>query len=159
MAEILLEAGGLLPEMQLSVTAEHIISGASASRDWQVQHHDRAEAKAMGLPDVIMNTPTQAGHIGRYITELFGKRARITSIRFRMNRPITPGDSITFSGSIRHACPTNDMTHLILDVDLNRDGRPVTVACLCITVPTTDQASSPWKTDLPRKVFQAPDFK
>lgn len=95
-----LAVGDTLPPLMLTVTARHIVAGAAASRDWQPQHHDRAQAGAMGLPDIIANTPTQAGWLCRYATDWSGPRGRIGRSRLRMLQPVCPGAVLTMTGRL-----------------------------------------------------------
>ncbi|TMO53710.1 hypothetical protein CWC18_21060, partial [Pseudoalteromonas aurantia] len=49
------EVGQKLPELVIDVTAEQIVAGAMASRDYQDVHHDKDKAQALGSPDIFMN--------------------------------------------------------------------------------------------------------
>lgn len=90
-----------LPERRVTITAHHVVLGAFASRDWQPQHHDRTYAVAAGLPDIILNTPTQTGWFCAYLTAWAGPQARIARWRLRMHTPIIPGMNAIFSGEAR----------------------------------------------------------
>ena len=76
------------PEVTLAQLRD--VLGATASRDWQPQHHDKDAAQRAGLTDIIMNNYTQAGLISRYITDWSGPIGRIGRLKFRMRRPICP---------------------------------------------------------------------
>lgn len=96
-----LEVGAELPQLDLPVEARHIIMGATASRDWQPQHHDHdCAVRRMGLPDIIANTPTQTGWLSRYVTDWSGPHGRIGRLRVRMLQPVCPGDLIVLRGRV-----------------------------------------------------------
>lgn len=97
-------AGTTLPTRTVLISPVHIVAGAIATRDWRPQHHDRQQCiEVYGLPDIIMNTPTQAGWIASYATMWSGPSGRVARIGFQMRRPIIPGLDLGFSGTIEAA--------------------------------------------------------
>jgi len=94
--------GDRLPVLKVDVTARIVIMGASASRDWQPQHHDHAWAvNRAGTRDIFLNTPNQGGWIERYLTDWTGAKGRLGKMRFRMRRSICVGDALAFEGVVR----------------------------------------------------------
>lgn len=89
-----------LPAVTRTVSARDIVMGAAASRDWQPQHHDADHARAMKLPGIIMNTPTQTGWFHGYLLEWAGNDARIGRWKLSMIRPICPGMEVTLNGTV-----------------------------------------------------------
>jgi acyl dehydratase len=95
------KAGDALPSFEVAVTARTVVQGAASTRDWQPQHHDHAWATTRaGTKDIFLNTPNQAGWIERYLTDHFGPHARLARLRFRMRRPVFPGDTLVFTGTV-----------------------------------------------------------
>ncbi len=92
--------GDELPELQIPLTTSLIVSGAIASRDFTPVHHDKAAAQASGMPDVFMNILTTNGLVGRYVTDWAGPNARIRNVQIKLGTPNTPGDTMTFNGSV-----------------------------------------------------------
>ena len=92
--------GDALPELKILLTTSLIVSGAIASRDFTPVHHDRAPALASGMPDVFMNILTTNGLVGRYLTDWAGPNALIRNIKIKLGTPNSPGDTMTFSGSV-----------------------------------------------------------
>lgn len=82
--------GDRLPELRVAMTAQKIISAAAATRDWQPIHHDHEAAIKAGLRGVILNSPSQAGWISKYITDWAGPGAIIKRMSFRMKDSICP---------------------------------------------------------------------
>lgn len=93
--------GDRLPPLELDVTARTVVLGASASRDWQPQHHDHHWARRKVGSDIFLNTPTQAGWIERYLTDWAGPTGRLGSLTFRMRRTVTPRDLLRFEGTVQ----------------------------------------------------------
>ena len=89
-----------LPVQVREVTAFDIIMGAAATRDWQPQHHDADHARAMNLPGVIMNTPTQTGWFHAYAMAWAGEVATVRRWKLKMLRPICPGTRIALHGTV-----------------------------------------------------------
>jgi len=89
-----------LPELRVTMTAQHIISAAAATRDWQPIHHDHDIAIKSGLRGIILNAPSQTGWISKYITDWAGSHAEIKRMAFKMKDSICPGDEMTINGEI-----------------------------------------------------------
>lgn len=92
--------GDRLPELRVAMTAQKIISAAAATRDWQPIHHDHEAAIKAGLRGVILNSPSQAGWISKYITDWAGPGAIIKRMSFRMKDSICPGDEMALAGEV-----------------------------------------------------------
>jgi acyl dehydratase len=136
--------GDRLPQLAVDVTARTVIMGASASRDWQPQHHDHAWAVSRaGTRDIFLNTPNQAGWIERYLTGWAGPRARLGKLRFRMRRPVCPGDQLTFDGEVIAVTDAAGCRWVDLDVSLRVEGEAVTVCAARLAVPR-DETDNPW---------------
>lgn len=95
-----MNTGDRLPELRVAMTAQKIISAAAATRDWQPIHHDHEAAIKAGLRGVILNSPSQAGWISKYITDWAGPGAIIKRMSFRMKDSICPGDEMALTGEV-----------------------------------------------------------
>ena len=93
--------GDSLPELRIPITTTLVVAGAVASRDFTPVHHDAAEARARGLSDVIMNTMTTSGLVGRFVTDWSGPDGIIRSLALKLGAPNLPGDTMTLRGSVR----------------------------------------------------------
>ena len=127
-----IQIGDTLPELCVVMNAQKIISGAAATRDWQPIHHDHDLAIKSGLRGIIVNAPTQAGWISKYITDWAGARAQIKRLSFRMKDSICPGDDMTLRGEItgkeEHGQTTATVTVTV-------DGKTKTVAQVVFSLP------------------------
>jgi acyl dehydratase len=134
-------AGDALPELVVGVTSRTVIMGASASRDWQPQHHDHAWAvEKVGPRGIFLNTPNQAGWIERYVTQWAGAAARLGRMRFRMRRTVCPGDELRFNATVT---AVGDDGWLDLDITLTVGGETVTTCTARVCVPR-DPTDNPW---------------
>lgn len=140
------QAEDRLPDLMVGVTRKMIIAGATASRDWQAQHHDKDAARQAGLPDIIMNNYTQAGLISRYVTDWSGPIGRIGRLRFSMRRPICPENNVHFSGQVVSVERNDDQIAWIqLDIALNDGEALLTSASVRLAMPADAGARSPWR--------------
>lgn len=134
------EVGTRLPELVLAVTARTVVIGASASRDWQPQHHDHAWAVTRaGTPDIFLNTPNQAGWIERFITDWTGPRGRLGKLRFRMRKPVCPGDELRFNGTVTAVAAG----WIEIDITLTVGETAVTECTARVALPIDDD-DNPW---------------
>jgi 3-oxo-4,17-pregnadiene-20-carboxyl-CoA hydratase beta subunit len=95
-----IEAGQVLPELDLSITAAMVVGGALASRDYTPVHHDKSAAVAQGLPDIFMNILTTQGICSRYVTDWAGPDALIKGIKTKLGGPNMPGDTLKLRGKV-----------------------------------------------------------
>lgn len=94
------QVGDVIPELHVVLSAQKIISAAAATRDWQPIHHDHEAAIKAGLRGIILNSPSQAGWISKYITDWAGPAASICKMSFRMKDSFCPGDEMILRGEI-----------------------------------------------------------
>jgi acyl dehydratase len=142
-----LSVGARLPELRITTTAKVIIMGASASRDWQPQHHDTAWARdGAGLPDIIMNNYTQIGFVSRYITDWSGPNGRIGRLKLAMKRPVCPGDGLVFEGEVDGIIPTvNGFSWVDIAVRATVSDVLATSAQVRLALPANGGSPSPWR--------------
>jgi acyl dehydratase len=146
-----LQIGMRLPELRVEVTHKMIVMGATASRDWQPQHHDPAAAMAAGLPGIIMNNYTQAGLISRYVTDWSGVHGRIGRMRFSMRRPLCPGAIAAIQGMVADVTPgaevptSTSFTWVEIDIQVKLGETVATTATVKIALPVKQGGASPWR--------------
>jgi acyl dehydratase len=93
-------AGDVLPELSIEVTATRIVAGAIATRDFMPVHHDRAYANAQGAPDIFMNIISTNAHCSRYLTDWAGPDVMVRRLAIRLGVPCFPGSVLTFTGTV-----------------------------------------------------------
>lgn len=139
------QAGDRLPSFRLDVTPRTVVMGASASRDWQPQHHDHRHCvEVAGLPDIFLNTPHQAGLIQRYLTDWAGPAARLARLQFRMRRSVVPGDQLLFDGEVTGVEPDGELTWAQIDVTLSV-GSETATTCTCRLALPSRAGGNPWQ--------------
>jgi acyl dehydratase len=99
----------------IDVTTSLIVTGAIASRDFYIGHHDAEAARLAGSKDVFMNIMTSAGLVSRFITDWAGCDSRLISLQFRLGAPNYPGDQMILSGSISEVQQTGDGQQMSID--------------------------------------------
>lgn len=136
--------GDRLPELAIAVTPRTVVMGASASRDWQPQHHDHVHCtQVANLPDIFLNTPHQAGYMERYLTDWAGPHARLAKLGFRMKKSVIPGDTMVFSGVVTEVVQDGTITEVSVDVEL-RVGETIVTYCKArVAIPGTEN-DNPW---------------
>ncbi|KUN81720.1 MaoC family dehydratase [Streptomyces griseoruber] len=124
-----MNAGDVLPPLEIEITRTLIVAGALASRDYQDVHHDPEAARAKGSPDVFMNILTTNGLVGRYLTDTFGPQARIHKVAIRLGAPNHPGDTMVLRGTVEEV--REDDTVVVRITGDNGIGRHVTGTVTC----------------------------
>jgi hypothetical protein len=142
-----IKPGDLLPTLRVPITATTVVMGASATRDWQPQHHDRAWATERARArDIFLNTPTQAGWISRYITDWTGMTGRLGRVNFRMKSTICPGDLMVMTGVVKRVFADVAAGHWVeLAIDLKVGEVLATTCTASVSVPASVGAESPWQ--------------
>ncbi len=141
-----LTLGEIIPPLHVEISALKIIAGATAARDWQPLHHDHQwaveKAKTGGI---ILNTPTQAGWITKYLTDWFGPQARVGKMRFKMRSSILPGHTMSIAGEIKALEDGGECgTWVQVDVNIVVEEKPATIASVCVAIPTGLEGPNPW---------------
>lgn len=136
--------GERLPRLSIDVTPRTVVMGASATRDWQPQHHDHKHCvEVAGLPDIFLNTPHQAGIIQRYLTDWGGPHARLGRLSFRMKRSVVPGDRLDLDAEVTEVRSDGEVTWVTCEVALTVDGEVATSSIAQLALPT-GPSDNPW---------------
>lgn len=140
------DTGQALPVLEVEVTPRTVVMGASASRDWQPQHHDHRHCvDVANLPDIFLNTPNQAGFFERYLTDWGGPGARLGRLKFRMRRTVVPGDTMRFTGQVVGVGTDDTGTSWVdVDVDLSVGGETATECRARVALPGPEHGQ-PWR--------------
>ncbi len=65
-------------------------------------HHDYHFAvERQGVQDIFLNSPNQGAWLERYVTDWTGPTGRLGRLRFKMRKPIFPGDTMVIEGTVR----------------------------------------------------------
>lgn len=137
--------GDRLPVLKVPVTPTTIVMGASASRDYQPQHHDHEWCIRVGLPGIVMNTPNQAGWMSRYITDWAGPTARLGRMKFRMRSSICPGDALEISGEVmRITTDRAGCSWVDVNVEAKAGDRLATATMVTVALPSEQGGENPW---------------
>jgi acyl dehydratase len=96
-----LEPGDRLPSLAIPITHKLIVSGAAASQDYIVVHHNAPAAREAGMPDIFMNILTTCGLCARYLTDWSGPGGRLRRLQLKLMAPNVPGDTMTLEGGIK----------------------------------------------------------
>ncbi len=136
--------GHVLPELRVEVTPRTVVMGASASRDWQPQHHDHVHCtQVANLPDIFLNTPHQAGFMERYLTDWAGPHGRLAKLAFRMKQTVVPGDTMVFTATVTEVVPDEEVVEVGIDVELRVGDDVVTYCTARVALPATED-DNPW---------------
>lgn len=138
--------GDALPPLAVEVTPRTVVMGASASRDWQPQHHDlRHCTEVANLPDIFLNTPHQAGFFERYLTDWAGPGARLGRLQFRMRHTVIPGTTMVFDGVVTGTGIDDTGTAWVdVDVTLQVDDEVATECRARVALPG-GHGQPPWR--------------
>jgi hypothetical protein len=137
-----------LPPRAIRISARHVVLGAMASLDWKPLHHDRDAAPAQGLPDIILNTPSQIGWFSGYVTAWTGPAARLARWRLKMRTPVCPGDELLLSGSA-HSTGVDPHGHHWVEfiLKLERSTEAASTARMLYAMPSFAGCPGPWQLD------------
>lgn len=133
--------GTELPTTTIELTPTFVIATAIASRDFEDVHHDVAAAQRAGLDNVFLNILTTSGLCQQLVTDWAGSQAIIEKASLRLGMPAIAGDTLTLTGSVTSAEPTEgDRSRLevavVAEVSTGRHAK-ATVTC---TIPVEGSA-------------------
>lgn len=138
--------GQELPPLSHDVTATTVVLGALASRDWRPMHHDKEFAiHRNGVKDIFINTPNNAAWFERYITDWTGPKGRLGRMKFKMKRPVFPGDTMVFNGRVtKVATDASDCCWIELAVTVSVQGEVNTECQARVAIPS-NALDNPWQ--------------
>lgn len=141
-----IRAGEALPPLGHDVTATTVILGALATRDWRPMHHDRDFAvERSGVKDIFINTPNNTAWFERYITDWTGPKGRLGRMKFKMKRPVFPGDTMVFNGRVVKTFVDDAGCQWVeLEVTVSVDGQVNTECQARVAIPA-DEHDNPWQ--------------
>lgn len=94
------EVGTELPALTKEPTYMQLVEYAGASRDFYVIHHDRDYARAVGLPDVIVQGSLKAAYLGQLLTDWIGDGGTLLRLGVQYRGVDTPGQRLTARGVV-----------------------------------------------------------
>jgi acyl dehydratase len=110
-----IDAGDVLPPLEVPMTATRIVAGAIATRDFMPVHHDRDYANQQGAPDIFMNILSSTAYCSRYLTDWAGPETMIKKLAIRLGVPVFPNSTMTFTGTVTAAATNGD--ERVVDVE------------------------------------------
>lgn len=90
--------GEPLPALAIPLDRLAVIACSVACGDFRAGHFDPDAARAIGLPDIIIDIATALGFTQRYVGDWAGPGARVLGIDLRLGVPTCAGDTLRFSG-------------------------------------------------------------
>ncbi|MBI4330949.1 MAG: dihydroxy-acid dehydratase [Chloroflexi bacterium] len=94
--------GDEIPGLEFGpVTTEVLVRWAAVSGDYNRIHYDQENARAQGLPGVIMHGPFKLALLCRMLTNWIGDQGLIRRIRVRYTAMDLPGDVVRLGGTIQ----------------------------------------------------------
>ncbi len=80
----------------------------AATWDWHRMHYDQNYARAVGLPDVVLDGQAQGTFFARAVVDWLGPTAFIRKLSFRMRAMLFPGDTVRCEGEVREVAEDGD---------------------------------------------------
>lgn len=126
-----------IPTLSRELSVTTLVMGASATRDYQPQHHDREFAQQQSkTKDMFINTQFNMGMLCRVLTDWAGPRTVIKRLKFDMKNSVYPGDTMVITGKV--TSKRSEGGKNFVDVDLlisNQDGQICTPGDATVELP------------------------
>jgi acyl dehydratase len=110
-----LHLGQSLPELCIPITHKLIVSGALATQDFTDVHHNLPAAKAAAMPDIFMNILTTSGLCARYLSDWAGAGSRLRQLKFNLQAPNVPGDTMVMQGKVTQLEQQDDESRVTVE--------------------------------------------
>ncbi len=139
--------GQELPSLEHQVTATTVVLGAIASRDWRPMHHDKDFAiNRNGTKDIFINTPTNAAWFERFVTDWSGPKGRLGRMKFKMKKPVFPGDKMRFTGKVtRTSVDETGCCWVDLELAVSTAEGLINTECQARFALPADASDNPWQ--------------
>jgi len=132
-----IKIGQEVPPLSMPITFTKIVMGASAARDWNLQHHDRDYVqKEMGLQDIFLSTAFYMGILARFMTDWAGPDSFLSAMDFRMQESIFPGDEMKITGKVAGTRVEADRHLVDVEILVSNQKGPTTRASATVDLPS-----------------------
>ncbi len=101
-------AGSAVPPLEQRITTDLMMAYGAATWDWHRMHYDQDYARAVGLPDAVLDGQAQGAFFARAVMDWLGPTAFICKLSFRMRTMVFPGDTIRCEGEVREVAVDGD---------------------------------------------------
>ncbi|HEX4466719.1 MAG TPA: hypothetical protein VH025_05990 [Solirubrobacteraceae bacterium] len=95
-----ISVGDEIEPFELALTPQRMVMDCGVNRDFAPIHHDGEIARALGAPDMFVNTLFLQGVYESAVREWAGLDARVLKIRFRMKTFNCAGDMLVCTGRV-----------------------------------------------------------
>lgn len=100
--------GAAVPPLEQHITTHLMMAYGAATWDWHRMHYDQGHARALGLPDAVLDGQAQGAFFARAVMDWLGPTAFIRKLSFRMRAMVFPGDTIRCEGEVREVAEDGD---------------------------------------------------
>jgi acyl dehydratase len=100
--------GAAVPPLEQHITTHLMMAYGAATWDWHRMHYDQDYARALGLPDSVLDGQAQGAFFARAVMDWLGPTAFIRKLSFRMRAMVFPGDTIRCEGEVREVAEDGD---------------------------------------------------
>jgi acyl dehydratase len=92
--------GEKLPTLSFPITIKTLVLAVCGTRDLMPYHHNSAYSKAIGNPDMFVNTMFEQALFGRVVTDWSGPESDFRQTSLQMIGQIIPGDTAVIEGAV-----------------------------------------------------------
>jgi acyl dehydratase len=92
--------GEQLPLLRFPISVKTLVLAVCGTRDLMPYHHNSAYAKAIGNPDMFVNTMFEQALFARYVTDWCGPESDFRSTSLQMVGQLIPGDVAEIRGRV-----------------------------------------------------------
>jgi acyl dehydratase len=128
--------GATVPPLEQHITTHLMMAYGAATWDWHRMHYDQDYARALGLPDPVLDGQAQGAFFARAVMDWLGPTAFIRKLSFRMRAMVFPGDTIRCEGEVREVAEDGDASLVAIVQTLKVGERLVGEADTLVRLPT-----------------------
>jgi acyl dehydratase len=94
------EVGETLPTLEFPITIKTMGLALCGTRDFSAYHHDRDYSRAVGNPDMFVNTMFNQALFARFVTDWSGPESDFRETTLQMRGVFCPGDAVKLQGKV-----------------------------------------------------------
>jgi acyl dehydratase len=111
-----ISVGDELPPFDVALTVQRMIMETAANHDAAPIHHDRDIARALGAPDMFVNTLFVQAVYEATVREWAGLAMRLVSMRFKMHAFNCAGEMLISRGRVAEKSNSDDGSRVTVEI-------------------------------------------
>jgi acyl dehydratase len=138
------KVGDVLPTLVHPITIKTMVMAVCGTRDFSAYHHDRDYSKAVGNPDMFVNTMFNQALLARFVTDWTGPDSDFREATLQMRGVLCPGDVAKVEGQVadKSMAECDGDRRVTIEISLSGDSGVAASGTTVLAMPSRESEQS-----------------